>query len=383
MTMLGPPLYLDHAATTVVRPSVVDAVSEAMGRANANASGLHAQARAAKNALEDARERAAGILGASRPLDVIFTSGGTEADNLAVVGAALRSDRHEVVVSAVEHEAVLRSAESLERFGYKVRTVPVDSSCVVDESAVASVVGSDTAIVSVMAANNEIGTVQPVRSVAEAVKSIDPSVVVHTDAVQAFVSEPITFASTGVDMISLAAHKFGGPKGVGLLAVASGVQLDPVIHGGGQEVGRRSGTYNVAGIVGMVTAMIDVEAERDVFRRDVGAERDEFERRLLAGWPAAVVSGRDALRMVQHSHVHFPDVLAETLLIRLDQAGIAAAAGSACQSGAVEPSHVLLAMGFDTKAAGECVRFTFGWDTEPGVGRDAAERVLGVLREIA
>jgi cysteine desulfurase len=376
-------IYLDHAATTLVRPGVTDAVVTAMTSANANASGQHSEARSAKNALELAREEAADLLGAARPLNVIFTAGGTEADNLAVAGVALASGRSEIVVSAIEHEAVLRSAESLARFGYRTRVAQPSSQCVVGPEAVSALVGPDTALVSVMAANNEIGTVQPIAEISEAVKAIDASIPVHTDAVQAYVSEAITFDSTGADLISLSAHKFGGPKGVGLLAIKNGIEVDPVIHGGGQEAGRRSGTYNVAGIVGMVEAMKAAHAERETFRIKVGAERDSFEQTMLAGWPNAVVSGTDATRMVQHSHIHFPGVLAETLLIRLDQAGIAAAAGSACQSGAVEPSHVLIAMGFDTKASGECIRFTFGWSTPRGEGVDAANRVLAVLGDLA
>ncbi len=383
MTLTSDAIYLDHAATTVVRPGIADAMVGAMDRANANASGLHGPARVAKNALEEAREQAAELLGADRPLNVIFTSGGTEADNLGVAGAALASDRREIVVSAVEHEAVLRTAESLERFGFRTLVAPSTRDCVVRPDAVATLVGADTAVVSVMAANNEIGTLQPIAEIVEAVKAVDESIPVHTDAVQAFVSEPVTFASTSADMISLSAHKFGGPKGVGLLAIRNGIKLDPVIHGGGQEAGRRSGTYNVAGIVGMVEAMKAADAERATFRTRVGAERDAFERVLIAGRPDAVVSGATAPRMVQHSHVHFPGVLAETLLIRLDQDGIAAAAGSACQSGAVEPSHVLLAMGFDSTAAGECIRFTFGWNTPEGEGIDAARRVLHILEELS
>lgn len=376
-------IYLDHAATTTIRPGALGAMQDAYTTANANASGLHGPARAAKNAMEEARERAAEMLGVARPLDVIFTSGGTEADNLAVVGSALASTRRGVVVSAIEHEAVLRSAQHLQRFGYTTQTAPVDRDASICVDDLVALVGPDTALVSVMAANNEIGTIQPVEQIADAVRSVDPSVAIHTDAVQAFVSEEVTMASTGADLISLAAHKFGGPKGVGLLAVRSGVPLDPVLHGGGQEAGRRSGTYNVAGIVGMVAAMAETVDDRDRFRTEVRTERDDFETVIGELWPDAVVNGADAARLVQHSHIHFPGVLAETLLIRLDQAGLAAAAGSACQSGAVEPSHVLTAMGFDTASAGECVRFTFGWDTAPGSGAEAAKRVVRVLEELA
>lgn len=375
--------YLDHAATTTIRPSALAAMDEAYRAANANASGLHGPARAAKNALEEARERAAEMLGVARPLDIVFTGGGTEADNLAVAGVALASTRRDIVVSSIEHEAVLRSAEHLHRFGYTTRIAPVDGAASVAVDELVASVGRDTAVVSVMAANNEIGTIQPVAEVADAVRSVDPSIPIHTDAVQAFVSEEVTMASTGADLISLAAHKFGGPKGVGLLALRSGIKLDPVLHGGGQEAGRRSGTYNVAGIVGMVAAMAETIEDRSRFRSEVGVERDAFETVIGELWPEAIVNGAEASRLVQHSHIHFPGVLAETLLIRLDQAGMAAAAGSACQSGAVEPSHVLTAMGFDATAAGECVRFTFGWDTEPGSGAEVAKRVVRVLEELA
>lgn len=278
--------YLDHAATTVMRPCAQDAMERAYASANANASGLHRPARDAKNALEQAREEAAEILGASRPLDVVFTAGGTEADNLAITGAALASRRRTIVVSAVEHEAVLHTAASLARFGYVTTTVGVDRSCLVVPEHVGALVDADTALVSVMAANNEIGTIQPIAAIAAAVRTVDPTVPIHTDAVQAFVSEPITVESTGADLISLAAHKFGGPKGVGLLVVNGGVAIDPILHGGGQEAGRRSGTYNVAGIVGMVAAMREVTQARDHFRSQVGTERTRLKPRCLPDIPA-------------------------------------------------------------------------------------------------
>jgi cysteine desulfurase len=312
----------------------------------------------------------------------VFTAGGTEADNLAVAGVALASERRQVIVSAVEHKAVLEAAASLERFGYGVTTVGVDSDALVSAASVAASVSSDTAIVSVMAANNEIGTLEPITEIVAAIRDVDPSIPIHTDAVQAFVSEPITVKTTGVDLMSLSSHKFGGPNGVGLLYVRPGVRIDPIIRGGGQEAGRRAGTSNVAGIVGMVAAMQATAQDREVFRDRVSAERDAFESMLLTEGPDAVVSGSSVPRTVHHSHIHFPGILAETLLIRLDQAGIATAAGSACQSGAVEPSHVLSAMGFDDVAAGECIRFTFGWPTQEGEGVRAARRVLDVIGEL-
>jgi cysteine desulfurase len=376
------PLYLDHAATSPMRPEASEAMAAIREAGHGNASSQHGPARAAKNALEEAREQAAEIIGSDRPHDIVFTAGGTEADNLAVAGVALGSDRRQVVVSAVEHKAVLEAAASLERFGYRVTTVGVDSDAVVSPASVAASVSSDTAIVSVMAANNEIGTLEPITEIVAAVKDVDPLIPIHTDAVQAFVSEPITVKTTGVDLMSLSSHKFGGPNGVGLLYVKPGVRLDPIIRGGGQEAGRRAGTSNVAGIVGMVAAMRATAQDREAFRDRIGTERDAFESMLLAERPDAVVSGSSTPRTAHHSHIHFPGILAETLLIRLDQAGIATAAGSACQSGAVEPSHVLSAMGFDDVAAGECIRFTFGWPTQNGEGVLAARRVLDVIGEL-
>jgi cysteine desulfurase len=372
-------MYLDHAATTTLRPEALMALEDAMQRTNGNASGTHAVARQAKNALEEARERAATLLGADRPHEIVFTSGGTEADNLAVVGAALASGRDGVVVSAIEHKAVLEPARALTRFGFNIAEVLPDASGVVSADDVAAVTTEATAVVSVMAANNEIGTLEPVRAIAERARMAAPGVVVHTDAVQAFVGSDLTVGSTGVDLISLSAHKFGGPKGIGLLYVAPGTQLDPILRGGGHEAGRRPGTSNVAGAVAMVAAMDAAVGDRERFAMVVGGERDAFETYLTEMVPDVVVNGSRARRMPHFSHVRFVGRSAETLLILMDQAGVYAAAGSACQSGALEPSHVLTAMGMTDAEAAECVRFTFGWDTTGGDGRAAAEAVAAVL----
>ncbi len=348
-----------------------------------NPSGMHAVSQRAKNAMEEARERAAELLGAACPLEIVFTGGGTEADNLAVTGAALaHGNLGGVVTTAVEHEAVLESAHFVSRLGGSVAIVGVDRDGRVDPAQVAASVTTRTRVVSVMAANNEVGTLQPVAEVAAAARGVNPEVLVHTDAVQAYISEEITTASTGADLIALAAHKFGGPKGVGLLYVHDGIDLEPVLHGGGQELGRRSGTHNVAGIVGMVAAMEATVADRAAFRQRVGRARDRFESALLAAVPDVEINGTGEARLVQHSHLRIPGVRAETLLIRLDQAGLAAAAGSACQSGAVEVSHVLAAMGFDEAAAAECVRFSFGWPSVPEDGDRAAARVAAIVGEL-
>lgn len=375
-------MYLDHAASTTIRPEALEALEDAYKRFDRNASGLHSDARLAKNALEEAREHAAAMLGAASPQEIVFTGSGTESDNLAVIGAALASSGKTVLVSPIEHKAVLKSAQSLEQFGYQISLLPVSRAGVVQWSDSAPGDPSSLALVSVMVANNEVGTIQPVADLARAARNVNDNVVVHVDAAQAFSSLPVTFDTTDADLISLASHKFGGPKGVGLLAVRTGVKLDPILHGGGQEAGRRSGTYNVAGIVAMVRAMEVATEDRDPFVERTSAERDSFESAVLAGSRSASVTAAGSDRLPHISHIRFPDVLAETLLIRLDQAGIAAAAGSACQSGAVEPSHVLLAMGFSDQESVECVRFSFGWDTPQGEGWRAARTVLDVLGDL-
>ena len=368
-------LYLDHAATTPLRPEARDAMVPYLERAFGNPSGMHGVSREAKAVLEDGRERVAALLGAAHPLDVVFTGGGTESDNLGVAGPSLDSGGG-VVISAVEHEAVLETATFLGRLGRSVKVIGVDATGLVDPVEVAGAVGPDTAVVSVMTANNETGMRQPIRAISAASREAHPGVLIHTDAVQAFVSEEITIDALGADLVTLASHKFGGPKGVGLLHVPREVSLEPVLHGGGQEMGRRSGTHNVAGIVGMVAAMEAATKDRDRFRTDVTAVRDRFEARLAAAVPEVIFTVPAEQRLIQHSHFRVPGIDAETLLIRLDGLGVAAAAGSACHSGALGVSHVLTAMGLDEKAARSSVRVSFGWTSRPGDGELAAGAVI-------
>lgn len=368
-------LYVDHAATTPMRPEVGEAMAPYLGEEHGNPSGIHAISRRAKDALEEARERVAAVLGC-RPLEVVFTGGGTEADNLAVKGAALAGGgRGGVVTVATEHEAVLESADFLARIGCPVTVVGVDSSGRVDPDEITAAVRPDTAVVSVMWANNETGVLQPVHEIAARVA--DNGAVLHTDAVQAVVSEPVSFE--GFDLLAIAAHKFGGPKGVGALLVREGIPLEPVVHGGGQELGRRSGTHNVAGAVGLATALELAAADRDRFRRDVGEARRRFEEIVLDKVPDAQVNAPTEARLVQHSHLRIPEIRNETVLIRLDQAGVAASAGSACQSGASTASHVLTAMGFGPEDARQCLRFSFGWTTKPTDGEELAAALLAVV----
>ena len=369
-------LYLDHAATTPMRPEVWEAMEPYASERFGNSSGSHEVSRRAKNALEDARERAAVLLGAD-PKELVFTGGGTESDNLAVKGPELTGDaRGSVVIGATEHEAVIEAAAFLDRLGTDVREVPVDHRGRIEPETVGTRVGSDTSVVSIMTVNNETGATQDLAAISAAVKRANPSTTMHTDAVQAFVTMAIDVDELGVDLLSLAGHKFGGPKGVGLLFVREGTNLEPVLHGGGQELGRRSGTHDVMAVVGLVEAMELASKDRERVHHRVEVERRAFEEAL-----ADVASRTIPLETssAQHSHLRFRGVRNESLLVRLDRRGVAASAASACQSGANTVSHVLTAMGMSADDARECVRVSFGWSTEPGDGARAAEVFLDAI----
>jgi cysteine desulfurase len=373
-------IYLDHAATTRLRPEAGEAMEPWLGERFGNPSGVHAVSRRAKDAVEEARESIATALGAAHPLEIVFTGGGTDADNLAIVGAALGASGG-VVTTAIEHDAVLESARFVERLGRPVRVVGVDGEGRVDPEEVVAAVDGATAVVSVMTANNETGVIQPVGAVADGLHSTAPGVLFHTDAVQAFASLPVTTQQSGADLISISAHKIGGPQGVGCLYVRDGVTLEAVIHGGGQELGRRSGTHNVAGIVGFAAAVDAAVADRRRYRSVVGSARDRFEAEL-ASLVKVEVTGADTERLVSHAHLRFPGVRSETLLIRLDQEGIFAAAGAACHSGAQLTSHVLDAMGIPPDQGAEYVRFSFGWIDVTATAGEAAATVAGVVESL-
>ncbi|MDP9495405.1 MAG: cysteine desulfurase [Actinomycetota bacterium] len=375
-------IYLDHAATTPMRPGVWDAMRPYTDVEFGNSSGIHSVSRRAKNALEEARETIAAAIGA-HTLEIVLTSGGTESDNLALKGAVYNgSPRRGVVTVATEHEAVLETSDFVKRMGMPVTLVGVDGQGRVDIDRLVAAMDPETAIVSVMVLNNETGVIQDLAAISAAVKSRDPEVLVHTDAVQAFCSEPIDVSTLGVDLMSLTAHKFGGPKGVGLLYVRDGTTLEPVQHGGGQELGRRSGTHDVGQVVGMAMAMEMALGNREDFRHRVSQIRDDFEKRLTAGIEALVVNTPENRRSPQHLNVRFPGVLNETLLVRMDLSGIAASAGSACQSGASEVSHVLEAMGLTPGQARESVRFSFGWPSTFEEADEAAEIVADLVGQL-
>lgn len=378
--MVAAMIYLDHAATTPLRPGVREAMEPFLGDTFGNPSGVHEVSRRAKNALEEARERVAGLIGA-RPMEIVFTSGGTEADNLAIKGPVLNSSsRTGVVTVATEHDAVLESAYSLSRRGTPVAIVGVDGDGQIDGDELLAAVTFETAVVSVMTANSESGVLSDIAGLASAVKETRPAVVFHTDAIQAFNSEDLSVEA--VDMMSLAGHKLGGPKGIGLLYVRDGVALDPVLHGGGHELGRRSGTHNVAGAVGMAAAMELAVADRTRFRTAIGGIRDDIEKRLLAGIEGSSINGAGAPRTPHHLNLRIPGVRNQTLLLRLDQAGVAASAGSACQSGAAKVSHVLESMGMTPETARECIRLSFGWDSTIDDAISAIDILIELVGEL-
>ena len=371
--------YLDHAATTPVLPEVADEMLRVMTSEFGNPSSVHAAGRRAKTVIEDARDRVAAAVGAS-PAEIVFTGGGTEADNLAIKGAAhkRRGDGNHVVVTAFEHHAVLDAAAALVREGFEVTKVPVEPDGSVDPARVAEAVRPSTVLVSVMTVNNEIGTVQHLSAIAEAVRAVNPRTLVHTDAVQALGNVPVDLHAWGVDLAAFAAHKAGGPKGVGALFVRAPVALEPELHGGGQERGLRSGTHNVAGIAGFGIAA-------EIAAKEVHEKSDrlvQLRDRLLDGVrsivPDVVVNGRLDHRVAGNLNVCIPGTDGETMLLLLDQAGIACSSGSACASGALDPSHVLLALGIPKKLAKGSLRFSLGRTSTA----DDVEAVLAVLPEV-
>jgi cysteine desulfurase len=371
-----PPVYLDHAATTPMRPEVAEAMAPFSAERFGNASGSHQVARAARRALDDARELVADLLGADAG-GVIFTSSGTESANLAITGTLIARARDgrppgARVCSAVEHAAVLETCRAAARPGAGVagcepvdlRVVPVDPDGRLDLAALQATLGADVAVVSVMLANNEVGTVQPLDAVGELVRRHAPGAVLHTDAVQGACFLDLAEQTRDADLVSISAHKLGGPQGTGALVLRGGAEVAPLIHGGGQERGRRSGTHDVAGAVGLARALELAGGARKAEVDRVGALRDRLADAVVAGTEGATESVPErALVLPGHCHLRFAGVEQEELLMLLDREGVCASAGAACASGALEPSHVLAAMGVTPADARSAVRFTLGYTT--------------------
>lgn len=365
-----------------MRPGVWDAMEPFSSRYFGNSSGIHGVSRLAKNALEEAREKVADAIGA-KPMEIVFTSGGTEADNLAIKGVVFNgTDRRGVVTSATEHEAVLETADFVRRMGYPVNIVEVDNEGRVDRDRLQGALGNEPAVVSLMMTNNETGTVEDLSSVFAQVKDADAGIVTHTDAVQAFGSESIDVGDFPVDLMSVTAHKFGGPKGAGFLYVREGTPLEPILHGGGQELGRRSGTHDVAGAVGLATAVELAMKGREYFCEMMTEHRDIFAKRLNWRIPDLIFNTPESGRSPHHLNVRIPGVRNETLLMRMDDIGIAASAGSACQSGAAKVSHVLEAMGLSPEEARESVRFSFGWSSKLDDDQIAVDMIGAIVEEL-
>ncbi len=363
--------YFDHAATTPLRPEALEAMLPFLTDNFANPSGAHAESRRARIALDDARDQIAELLGVG-PGDIVLTSGGTEADDLAIHGgwAARVADGsgHGVpaalVCAAMEHHAVLEACRALAAVsGAELREVPSARSGQIDLEALAEVCDASVGLVSVMAVNNEIGTIQPLDAVARVVAEHAPGAVVHSDAVQAAPWLDLPAATGAADLVSISAHKFGGPKGSGALALRRGALVRSRLDGGGQERGRRSGTPNVAGAVGMAAALAATVSERDVTVARVTALRNRLGDGLLATVSDMVETGDRDDRVAGILHLRIGGVEAEALVVLLDQAGVATSAGAACSSGAVEPSHVLGAMGFDPFESSTGIRFSLGVTT--------------------
>lgn len=371
-------IYLDHAATTPVLPEVVEAMRPWIEGEFGNPSSLHEEGRRAKDAIDASREILSEALGCLFA-EVLFTSSGSEAANLAVIGAALANEdagRTRVLLGAAEHHCVLHTRPILERLGYRVETVPVDGYARTDLDALESLLGEDVLLVSVMHANNELGTIQPARTIAGLAHRA--GALYHCDAVQTFLTQidgsPWRVSDLGADLLTVAAHKVHGPKGIGAIYIRAGVKLKPLTVGGGQEREMRAGTEDVAAIVGFGAAVSALPARPDIR----AAARDTF----LAAIDA-VPSVPDRLQALPgHAHIRFPGASAESMLILLDRLGVAASSGAACSSGSLEPSHVLLACGYSVEEASEGLRFTFGRETTVEEALEAARRVSEAAEQI-
>ncbi len=370
-------IYLDHAATTPVDPQVVDAMLPYLGEHFGNPSSIYGLGRTARAAIDRAREEVAAALGA-RPTEIVFTSGGTESDNAAIKGVALarRNEGNHIITAATEHHAVLDVCHWLEILGFETTILPVDRGGMVDPDALARAIRPSTILLSLMLANNEIGTIQPLAECARIAH--EHGVTVHSDAVQAGGAIPIDVNDLGVDLLSLSGHKFYGPKGTGVLYVRRGTPWMPQQQGGGQERSRRSGTENTAGIVGLATALRIAVDSMESTAAHCRRLRDRLREGITAAIADVSVNGHAEQRLPNNLNVSFRGVEGESLLLNLDMHGIAASSGSACTAGSLDPSHVLTAIGLPRDLAQGSLRLTTGRNTTDA----QIDRVLAVLPPI-
>ena len=374
-------IYLDYAATSPVLPEVLDAMLPFFMSCFGNPSGIHENGRETRKAVEQARREAAETLGAESR-EIVFTSGGSESDNLAIEGTAfaLREKGNHIITSQIEHHAVLNTCRWLEKQGFRVTYLPVDASGLVDPDSVRDAIGNDTVLVSIMTANNEIGTVEPVSEIGEICR--EKGVLFHTDAVQAIGMMNIHAAEINADLISLSAHKFHGPKGTGALYIRKGTKLESLIHGGAQERGLRAGTENVPGIVGMGKAITVAAKEREENQQRIRELRDQMIRIVLERIPGSQLNGHPEKRLANNCHFSFAGIESEALLLRLDLAGISVSGGSACTSGSMEPSHVLQAIGLKDEMLKSGIRMTMGRETTREEIEKTAEKMSEIIADL-
>ena len=376
-------IYMDHAGTTPLDPRVLEAMMPYFSEQFGNPSSIHTFGQEARRTLDDSREKVSGILGC-RMSEVVFTSGGTESDNAAIKGAvaALKETGNHIITSSIEHHAVLHACQYLENLGYEVTYLPVDRYGVVDPDDVARAIKDRTILVSVMYANNEIGTIEPISEIAslvkERAKAMDRTIVVHTDGVQAAGFLDLDLRKLGVDMLSLSSHKFHGPKGSGVLCIRRGTPFLPQQLGGGQERERRSGTENIPGIVGTAVALEIADMEREHVSRTCSRLRDMIIQGIHGRISGAHLNGHPTMRLPNNVNFSVEYVEGEPILLGLDMAGIAASSGSACSSGSLEPSHVLLALGQSADLARGSLRLTLGRDNT----EEEVEYLLPVLVDL-
>ena len=354
-------IYLDNAATTACAPEVVEAMLPYFTQTFGNASSIHAYGREAKRAIEAARRQVAKALNAAVPQEIIFTAGGSESDNWAIKGAALARGKGHIITTSIEHHAVLHTCQYLEKQGFTVTYLPVDEYGRVTAAQVERALQTDTILVSVMAANNEVGTIQPIGEIGALCRS--RGVLFHTDAVQAVGAIPIDVQEMNIDLLSLSGHKLHGPKGVGALYIRKGVKIDSLIHGGAQERGFRAGTENVPGVVGLGKAVEIAHANLAENAACVTALREALISGIMARVTDTRLNGHPTERLPGNVNLSFDGVEGEALLLRLDLAGVAGSSGSACTSGTLDPSHVLMALGLSEAAAHGSLRLTLGTDT--------------------
>ena len=371
-------IYLDHAATTPVSKTVLDAMLPFFTDFAGNASAVYATGREARKAVEKARRQAAAAIGAE-PREILFTSGGSESDNLAIKGTAfaLRDTGKHIITTAIEHPAVLNTCRWLEKQGFEVTNILPDREGRIDPEAVREAVREDTVLISVMAANNEIGTVEPVAEIGALAR--ERGIVFHTDAVQAAGAVPVDVNAWNADLLSLSAHKFGGPKGAGVLYIRRGTRIDPLIHGGEQERGLRAGTENVPGIVGLGAAIEDASAHLEENAQRAGKLRDRLVEGILKAVPDVKLNGPETGRLPNNCSICFDRIDGEALLLRLDLSGVAASSGSACTAGSQETSHVLKAIGLTEAQARGSLRLTTG----PENTEEEIDEAIRLVREIA